>query len=437
MANKRPPISGIIPNSHSIFDGAHRVDSDIDIEAKNKNLSPQEKEAARHKELIFAELKNRAKGIVAKEKMELWEHTTRRDLGFSWREAEKISLCLDLADAVNKGATPAEVVKLLADAKLNCDINKDLILEDVKRYAKSLQDPAVRRKFDTQVDNYHSKVLAFTDKEGKYYDYKYAYPTREAVDRYEAQLADVPYDEHKARPVNEVLRDEFKERGRAVCRADRMRAWDKYVDQAFKEGHHAIAKAEVILGAMELYESGARLRDVRDDIIKKASIVLGCNPSEITKHLTSSYQDGFGKMPECDSEYLYDRLYIADEPTQSMPALAQEILTKSQGLIPEELQAQWEKEIIPDGRYAGMQYKAISVEYLQMLHDGVDLDEIKDVFQNDERLSSDFGPMSVASIVERFGPVEGMANYLLNKREVPRDTRDGNDEQDIGHVIGE
>lgn len=111
MANKRPPISGIIPNSHSIFDGAHRVDSDIDIETKNKNLSPQEKEAERHKELIFAELKNRAKGIVAKEKMERWEHTTRRDLGFSWREAEKISLCLDLADAVNKGATPADVVK--------------------------------------------------------------------------------------------------------------------------------------------------------------------------------------------------------------------------------------------------------------------------------------------------------------------------------------
>lgn len=437
MANKRPPIQGIIPNSHSIFDGAHRVDSDIDIEAKNKNLSPQEKEAARHTELIFAELKNRAKGIVAKDQMERWEHTTRRDLGFSWREAEKISLCLDLADAVNKGATPEDVVKLLADAKPNGDIDKDLIFDDVERYAKSLQEPAVRRKFDIQVYNYHSEVLAFTDKEGKYYDDKYAYPTREAFDRYDAQLAGVEYDEHKARPVNEVLRDEFKERGRAVCRADRMRAWDNYVDQAFKDGHHAIAKAEAILGAMELYESGARLRDVRDDIIKKASIVLGCDPNEITKHLTSSYQDGFGKMPECDSEYLYDKLYIAEEPAKSMPALAQEILAKSQGLIPEELQTQWEKTIIPDGMYAGMQYKEISVEYLQMLHDGVDLDEIKDAFQNDERLHTEFGQLSVASLVERFGPVEGMANYMLDTHEMPRDTRDGKDEQDIGPVIGE
>lgn len=327
--------------------------------------------------------------------------------------------------------------KLLADAQPNGDINKDLILDDVERYAKSLQEPAVRRQFDIQVYNYHSEVLAFTDKEGKYYDDKYAYPTREAVDRYEAQLAGVEYDESKAHPVNEVLRDEFKERGRAVCRADRMRAWDNYVDQAFKDGHYAIAKAEAILGAMELYESGARLRDVRDDIILKASVVLGCDPNEITKHLTSSYQDGFGKMPECDSEYLYDRLYMADEPVQSMPALAQEILSKSQGLIPEELQAQWEKAIIPDDRYAGLQYKAISVEYLQMLHDGVDLDEIKDAFQNDERLSSDFGQLSVASIVEKFGPVEGMANYMLDTHEMPRDTRDGKDEQDIGPVIGE
>ena len=34
MANKRPPISGIIPNSHSIFDGAFKVNSDIDNETK-------------------------------------------------------------------------------------------------------------------------------------------------------------------------------------------------------------------------------------------------------------------------------------------------------------------------------------------------------------------------------------------------------------------
>ena len=142
-------------------------------------------------------------------------------------------------------------------------------------------------------------------------------------------------------------------------------------------------------------------------------------------------------MPECDSEYLYDKLYIAEEPAKSMPALAQEILAKSQGLIPEELQAQWEKTIAPDAMYAGMQYKEISVEYLQMLHDGVDLDEIKEAFQNDERLSSDFGQLSVASIVERFGPVEGMANYMLDTHEMPRDTRDGKDEQDIGPVIGE
>jgi hypothetical protein len=87
--------------------------------------------------------------------------------------------------------------------------------------------------------------------------------------------------------------------------------------------------------------------------------------------------------------------------------------------------------------YAGMQYKEISVEYLQMLHDGVDLDEIKDAFQNDERLHTEFGQLSVASLVERFGPIEGMANYMLDTHEMPRDTRDGKDEQDIGPVIGE
>ena len=437
MANKRPPISGIIPNSHSIFDGAFKVNSDIDNETRKNNLSPREQEAERHIDLIFSELKNKAKGIVAKDRMELWEHSTRRDLEFSLRNAAKVSLSLDLADAVNKGATPSDVVRFLADAKLHEDFDKDRLVTDVERYAKSLREPDVRRKFDIQVQGYYDSVLDFADKEGKYYDTKCSYVTREAVDRYEAQLAGVEYDESKAHPVNEVLKDEFKERGRAVCRADRMRAWDNYVDQAFKDGHYAIVKAEAILGAMELYESGARLRDVRDDIVLKASVVLGCDPNEITKHLTCSYQDGFGRMPECDSEYLYDKLYIANEPAQSMPALAQEILTKSQGLIPEELQAQWEKAIIPDGMYSGMQYKAISVEYLQMLHDGVDLEEIKDVFQNDERLSSDFGQLSVASIVERFGQVEDIGNYFLDKQEMPRDTRDGKDEQDIGPVIGE
>ena len=348
MANKRPPISGIIPNSHSIFDGAFKVNSDIDNETKKNNLSPREQEAERHIDLIFSELKNKANGIVAKDRMELWEHSTRRDLEFGLHNAAKVSLSLDLADAVNKGATPSDVVRFLADAKLHEDFDKDSLVTAVERYAKSLREPDVRRKFDIQVQDYYDSVLDFASKEGRGYDSRCSYVTREAVDRYEAQLVGVEYDESKAHPVNEVLRDEFKERGRAVCRADRMLAWDNYVDQAFKDGHYAIVKAEAILGAMELYESGARLRDVRDDIFVKASVVLGCDPNEITKHLTDSYQDGFGRMPECDSEYLYDKLYIANEPAQSMPALEQEMLTQSQELIPEEFQAQWEQTITLD-----------------------------------------------------------------------------------------
>ena len=115
-----------------------------------------------------------------------------------------------------------------------------------------------------------------------------------------------------------------------------------------------------------------------------------------------------------------------------VPMLAQQYIDKGQALIPEDKMEEWQEYVNTSVRsmYEGADIEA-SLTLLQALEDGVALNDIRQMF-NDQGHSGHSASI-VATVIEQFGSIEGMGDYLFNGENEPIDTRMNYD----GPIIGD
>ena len=116
-----------------------------------------------------------------------------------------------------------------------------------------------------------------------------------------------------------------------------------------------------------------------------------------------------------------------------------ELTEQTQHLVTPEMREQWGECIAmvckngPDSQHI----LNVSIEYLNALHDGKSIDEIKNMFMKENRLYEwelpqladtieRFGKWELsqlADVIERFGPVKGLVPYLIDRSDFTLDTR--------------
>lgn len=368
--------------------------------------------------MLMSILEEKAKKALHPDKVDEWLKDARDTIHRAPHEAERKMLTLRLAEVLQKTGSAYDT--LLEAAHIDCSpyINKSFAIIKVADYVYA--DKESRRDYHQQVNNIFNDLRTYGKENGL--AVHIADLSTELWDKYNMHKTGQEYI-----PTSpDLTSDEMKTYGQVFVHPERIDDWYKYVDRAYNQGTQAVATARGTLDILSAYTFGERLRDVKDMFFLVANMTPA-DSRELYHNLFEAYGgQGFGQIHSIDMLYLTD-VGTRVEPEKSVPAIYQELSQRGEPFISEDMREEWERALevyVTHGNINTMKSVEAGIEFIEALHDGVALEDIKKQF--DERYDKTSGHV-VASIVENFGPIEHMGHYLINEGPMPTDTREGHE----------
>ncbi|MBQ8625941.1 MAG: hypothetical protein IJ419_07265 [Agathobacter sp.] len=378
----------------------------------NTNMLAAEHE--RRIAMLMSVMEERARKILHPDKVDDWLKETRETISKNPHEAERKMLTLKLADVLYHGGSAYDVA--LAASRIECSpyINKSLTVPYVAEYVYGSKESC--REYQQQVAETFKELTSYA--RSKHIPMKIMDLSRDLWERYDADKTGREY-----KPYEHMLTSaEMKIRGGVYVRPDAFENWKQLVDRAYMTGPHEVATLNSTLDILEAYECGERLQDVKDMFFLAANMTPA-NPRDLYYNLFEAHGgQGFGEIHSVDMLYLTD-IGTRLEPEKSMPAIYMEIDERGKQFVPPHLEAEWGRAMntyVTHGTPHTMGSVRAGIELVEAMRYGTPLEEIKRRF--DEKYNNVTGYI-VASVVENFGLVDGMSQYLLNDGPMPEDTR--------------
>lgn len=421
-------FNGTIINSDMSLDDAYLAYFGQTKTAMNEHNSQlRTAEHNRQVDLLMSVIETKTKELGPTKDLSRWLESTRNDIDRDKKHAEKALLSLKIAAQIQKSGSIYDAMMFTARADCSQDIDK--------QYACRRAVSLVSNGYDEYTSRV-SEMASILDSIEKYYknlDLDLGsiekFP-RELFERYDAARLGIEY----TPPTPQITPEELKNRGAGVCRPDKLDAWNTYVDEAFKKGGSYIVTAAATMHILEKYESGARLRDVRDTMLVVSNL-SSCIPWDLKQNL---FDTQFGRIALADHNYLRDGSFTAwsnspliQEPNMSVPQARIMCLERAASIIPEYRFEDLTKSVDSALAWGADMSKQVlaGLDYIEAINNGIPFKDVKQQFEADDRFAYDMA-ISVAMFVEQFSDVEGIRKYLSTDGPMPDDPRKGPTGQD-------
>ena len=244
------------------------------------------------------------------------------------------------------------------------------------------------------------------------------------------------------------LLNEVDSKAHELVYADGVEAWKQYARAIIDMNNMNPEKIVLTMQTLEAFHEGKSI----DDVLKMLSQsrhpaanksfahdnaiqwCVACN-GEVDK--INFVKDQFNKRideirqfaQENDMDYPYYKPIYIIPPSHVFQEFKvheqiHELTEQTQHLVTPEKREQWGEciAIMYENGPDSQNVLNVSIEYLNALHDGKSVDEIKNMYNEESRVYQSELP-ELATVIERFGPVYGLGPYLMDWSDFTVDTR--------------
>ena len=387
--------------------------------AKNR----YEQEHNRRTDILMKVLADKAQTILTPRDYDEWFKDTHDWVLTTPEYAERAMLALRVAEVLKQGGSTYDAMLYAARAECSSHVSKD----EAVRYAHQLTNKDMAEFRAARREAYRA-VDAFSNEQhiglhGLH---------RELFDKYEAHRTGTEYVE----PVlDEDRQADLRTVSDALIHPDRLEVWGYHMENEFAKGREGFEHIKATIDILAAYESGAPLQDIKDMIYLVENMTI-CDGDELRYNLFQA-QDGrgFGCIHPQDMQYLQDETLLITPPEKSVPQAYLEFMLRVEDIFPDRYEEF--EQAINDALVMGVSGAnnlQIGLDYLEMVQQGVPLEEIKQQFDADERIQGEMRINHIVSFIEDMSQVEGIRDCLMAE---PAIDQNGHDEYDGPAGLGQ
>lgn len=382
-----------------------------------------EQEHNRRTDILMKVLADKAQTILTPRDYDEWFKDTHDWVLTTPEYAERAMLALRVAEVLKQGGSTYDAMLYAARAECSSHVSKD----EAVRYAHQLTNKDMAEFRAARREAYRA-VDAFSNEQhiglhGLH---------RELFDKYEAHRTGTEYIEPV---VDEDIQADLRTVSDALINPSALEIWNYHMENEFAKGQEGVAHIKATIDILAAYESGAPLQDVKDMIYLVENMTI-CDGDELRYNLFQA-QDGrgFGCIHPEDMVYLQDETLLIAPPEKSVPQAYLEFMSRAEEMFPDRYD-EFEQAIndaVVMGA-SGVNNLLIGLEYLELLQQGMPLEEMKEQFDADKRIQDEIGIYHIAGFIADMSQDECIRDCLMAE---PAITQNGSKEWDVPAGHGE